>query len=102
MRSIADAFWRAAAYCLHPRVIALSLLPLAITAVLALGLGWLYWADAVDLVRGRLDAWTLSAAVLDGLDSVGITGMRLLLAPLRWCCSSRRCSSWCRCWRWRR
>ena len=28
MQGLVDAFWRAAAYCLHPRVIALSLLPL--------------------------------------------------------------------------
>ena len=30
MRLLLDAFWRAAAYCLHPQVIALSLLPLVI------------------------------------------------------------------------
>lgn len=32
MSRIADAFWRAAAYCLHPRVIGLSLLPLIVSA----------------------------------------------------------------------
>jgi hypothetical protein len=42
MKHILDAFWRAAAYCLHPRVIALSLLPLAVMVILALGLGYFF------------------------------------------------------------
>ena len=33
MSRIADSFWRAAAYCLHPRVIGLSLLPLIVSAL---------------------------------------------------------------------
>ena len=39
-----DSFWRAAAYCLHPRVIALSFLPLVIMVGLALGLGYFFWS----------------------------------------------------------
>ena len=39
MKLLIDSFWRAAAYCLHPRVIALSLMPLVLMAVAALGLG---------------------------------------------------------------
>jgi hypothetical protein len=39
MKELLDAFWRAAAYCLHPRVIGLSLLPLLVGTVLA----WLGW-----------------------------------------------------------
>lgn len=82
MAALIDAFWRAAAYCLHPKVIGLSLLPLAIVGLLSLGLGWLYWADAVAAVRGALDAWVLSAALLDWLEGIGVTGMRMVLAPL--------------------
>lgn len=37
MQGLADAFWRAAAYCLMPRVIALSLLPLLASGLLAFG-----------------------------------------------------------------
>ena len=48
---VADAFWRAAAYCLHPRVIALSLLPLLIAGPLAWGLMYFFWEPAVDGVR---------------------------------------------------
>ena len=35
MQGLADSFWRAAAYCLHPRVIGLSLLPLVIGGLLS-------------------------------------------------------------------
>ena len=38
-RELLDSFWRAAAYCLHPRVIALSLLPLALVGGAAAALG---------------------------------------------------------------
>ena len=41
MRLLLDSFWRAVAYCLHPRVIALSLLPLVLMVALALGAGLL-------------------------------------------------------------
>ena len=54
MKLVFDAFWRAAAYCLHPRVIALSLLPLVIMVALALGLGYLFWDDALNLVNSAL------------------------------------------------
>ena len=37
MSLLLDSFWRAAAYCLHPRVIALSFLPLVIMVALSLG-----------------------------------------------------------------
>jgi hypothetical protein len=39
MKLLLDSFWRAAAYCLHPRVSALSVLPLVLMAGLAVGLG---------------------------------------------------------------
>ncbi len=47
MRHLLDSFWRAGAYCLHPKVIGLSLLPLLIGIALTLGLGWFYWEAAV-------------------------------------------------------
>ena len=43
MKLLLDSFWRAAAYCLHPRVILLSLLPLAVMVVLASVIGYFYW-----------------------------------------------------------
>ena len=46
MRLLLDSFWRAVAYCLHPRVIVLSIAPLILMAVLAAGLGYFYWGPA--------------------------------------------------------
>ena len=59
MSRLIDSFWRAAVYCLHPRVIALSFLPLIIMTVASLGLGYLYWNDAVDMLRTQLDSYQL-------------------------------------------
>ena len=39
MGKLINSFWRAAVYCLHPRVIALSVLPLIIMAVLSMAIG---------------------------------------------------------------
>ena len=82
MNGLFDAFWRAAAYCLHPRVILLSLAPVLVAGGLVLGLGWLYWASAVDAVQSALSYWTLGDAVLRWLDSAGFGGLRALIAPL--------------------
>jgi len=59
MRLLLDSFWRAVAYCMLPRVIVLSLLPLGLMVVLAAGLGYFYWDSAVTWTRGALDAWPL-------------------------------------------
>jgi hypothetical protein len=81
-RSCVDACWRAAAYCLHPRVIFLSLAPLLLALVTAGGLAWWGWTDAVAAVRQGLDAWSLSQALLTWLDALGATGFRAMLAPV--------------------
>jgi hypothetical protein len=81
MNRLLDAFWRAAVYCLHPRVIALSFLPLLIMTVLTLGLGYLYWSDAVELLRQQLDNYQLVTAMSQWLDSLGLGDLRLVLAP---------------------
>lgn len=60
MSGLFDAFWRAAAYCLHPRVMLLSLAPVLLAGGAVLGLGWWFWGDAVDGVQTALSHWTLS------------------------------------------
>ena len=82
MKLLRDSFWRAAAYCLHPRVIALSLMPLLLMAVAALGMGYLLWDPALAWVRSALasQAWLTSA--MAWFDSMGIGGLQTLLAPL--------------------
>ena len=82
MNALLDAFWRAAAYCLHPRVILLSLAPLLLAGGLALALGYFFWEPAVAGVRATLEGWSLLAALLKWLDNVGGEGLRALVAPL--------------------
>jgi hypothetical protein len=82
MNSLFDSFWRAAAYCVHPRIIVWSLLPLLIAGGAAFGLGWAYWESAVAAVRGGLEQWALIAALMRWLDSVGGQGLHALVAPL--------------------
>jgi hypothetical protein len=82
MNGLFDAFWRAAVYCLHPRVILLSLAPVLLAGGTVLLLGWLYWAAAVDAVQHMLSFWTLTDAVLGWLDRQGFEGLRAIIAPL--------------------
>lgn len=82
MSRLADAFWRAAAYCLHPRVIGLSLLPLIVSAALAFGLGYFFWEAAVAGVRATLESWSLIDGMLKWLDSMGAASFRTVLAPI--------------------
>lgn len=82
MQKTIDAFWRAAAYCLHPRVIWLSLAPLLVAVLLAVGLAHFFWEDAVTGVRSVLDHWAVSQALLGWLDTVGASGFRTVVAPL--------------------
>jgi len=84
MRLLLDSFWRALAYCLYPRVIVLSLLPLALVAVLASGLGYFYWTPAVAWMSGALDAWPLLSTVwgwmhIPGTDAVNDALARALV-----------------------
>lgn len=77
-----DSFWRALAYCLQPRVIALSLLPLALLAALSVGLSWLFWEDAVLGLQVWLSDWALMDGLFRWLDSVNMGHLRNVLAPL--------------------
>ena len=82
MKLLLNAFWRAAAYCLHPQVIALSILPLIITGGLAAGLGYYFWEPALVQVRDTLEGWAVLTTLLQWLDSVGGGGFKNVLAPL--------------------
>ena len=77
-----DSFWRAVAYCLRPRVIALSFLPLLLMVALALGLGYLYWDAALVWVRATLEASSIVTSLLGWLEAVGASGLKTVLAPL--------------------
>ena len=77
-----DSFWRAVAYCLHPRVIALSLLPLLVMVALSLGLGYFYWAPALEWVRGWLDSSSFFSGIWGWLQGLGAGNLKTVVAPL--------------------
>lgn len=77
-----DSFWRAAAYCMRPRVIALSLLPLTLMAVLAFGVGHFYWDAAVHFMHSLLDSSALLASLWSWLQGWGLGDVTSVMAPL--------------------
>lgn len=82
MNLFLDSFWRAVAYCLHPRVILLSLLPLVLMAVLALGLGYFYWYPALDWVSSLLESSTVFNNVWSWLEGIGAGKVKVVAGPL--------------------
>lgn len=81
MSQLLNSFWRAAAYCLHPRVIALSILPLLIMTALSLGLGYFFWDNALAVVRSNLENYEMVNTSARWLESLGLSSLRLALAP---------------------
>ncbi len=82
MRVLMGSFGRALAYSLYPRVIALSFLPLVLMIALAFALGYFFWDAAVTGFMTWLEQWQLFAVALAWLESVGLGGLRSVLAPL--------------------
>ena len=82
MNLLLDSFWRAAAYCLHPRVILLSLLPLLLMAALALGVGYFFWEAALDAVRDTFESWSILATMIHWLEGIGLASLKSVLAPM--------------------
>lgn len=82
MQSLIDSFWRAAAYCLHPRVIGLSLLPLVICGALAFGFMFFFWESAIAGVRATMESWLLIESALRWLDTMGLQSLRTGLAAI--------------------
>ena len=82
MRLLLDSFWRAVAYCLHPRVIVLSIAPLVLMGALAAGLGYFYWDAAVAWMREALDAWPILSSLWGWIERAGASDVKAVLAPL--------------------
>ena len=82
MGLLLDSFWRAAAYCMRPRVMALSVLPLLLMVGLALGLGYFYWDGAVQGMRALLDGSPLLAGFWNWLQGWGLGDVAAVVAPL--------------------
>jgi hypothetical protein len=82
MRLFLDSFWRAFAYCLMPRVMILSLLPLAMLLVLSVSWGYFYWAPTQDWVREMLASWQVLQGMLDWLQEQGAGELQAVVIPL--------------------
>lgn len=82
MGLLLDSFWRALVYCIRPRVMWLSLMPLVLGVCLTLGTGYLFWDAAVDQVRWWLESFSYVRRVWEWLDSVGAGQLKAVLAPL--------------------
>jgi hypothetical protein len=82
MKLVFDAFWRAFAYCLHPRVMLASLMPLLLMAT-GLGLlGYLFWEPALDQIRQWLESFELLHTAWSLLERFGMGGLKPVLAPM--------------------
>ena len=77
-----DSFWRALAYCLHPRVMLLSLLPLLLMVALWVGLGYFFWEPAMDAVRAGLESSALLQATWHWFERLHMGGLKTVVAPL--------------------
>jgi hypothetical protein len=82
MRLFFDSFWRAFAYCLMPRVMVLSLLPLAMLLVLSVSWGYFYWSPTQDWVREMLASWQVLQGMLDWLQDKGAGELQSVVIPL--------------------
>ena len=82
MNLMLNSFWRAAAYCLHPRVIALSFLPLIIMVGLALGVGYFFWEPVLEWVRVSLDSFGWMTSIWAWLQNNGMGSLKTVLVPL--------------------
>ncbi len=82
MKLLMDSFWRAAVYCLLPKVIGLSVLPLVLTVSLSGLLGYLYWNDAVLMVQQWLEMSSWLSTVWRWLEGIGFERLKTVVAPL--------------------
>jgi hypothetical protein len=82
MRLFLDSFWRAFAYCLMPRVMLQSLLPLAMLLVLSVSWGYFYWSPTQDWVRDMLASWQVLQGMLDWLQDKGAGELQAVVIPL--------------------
>jgi hypothetical protein len=80
MKPLFDSAWRAAAYCIHPLVIVLSLLPLVLICGLVYVLARAFWEPAIDAVRYTLESWDLLNAMFRWLDSVRLGQLKSVMS----------------------
>lgn len=82
MRLFLDSFWRSVAYCLMPRVITLSLLPLAMLLMVSISWGYFYWEPTQEFVRDMLSSWQVLQSMMDWLQEHGASDLQGVLVQL--------------------
>ncbi len=82
MSLLLDSFWRALAYCLHPRVVLLSLLPVLLMAAGVFALGYYLWYPAQAGLLAWLEGQQLLTPVQSWLDMGGLGALAGVLVPL--------------------
>lgn len=82
MNLMVSSFWRAAVYCLHPRVIALSLVPVVLLMASSAALAHFFWQAAIAALAAFLESSVVLATVWAWLEAVGLGGVKSMLAPL--------------------
>jgi len=82
MNLFLDSFWRALAYCLRPRIVVLSILPLVLMGALSLFAAWAFWEPAMLAVQAWLGDWALLESLLRWLESVNLGHLRMVIGPL--------------------
>jgi len=79
MPAVLDAFWRAVLYCLYPRVILLSLLPVFVAVGLAFTLGQLFWTPAAEGLGTWLESSETLTVLWGWLEAVGLPRLKAVL-----------------------
>jgi hypothetical protein len=82
MHVLLDSFWRAVAYCLQPRIILLSVLPLVFMVTLTVGLGFFFWEPAMDQIMRLMESTAFLNSAWQWLESMGAGKLKTVFAPL--------------------
>ncbi|MBU2409952.1 MAG: EI24 domain-containing protein, partial [Gammaproteobacteria bacterium] len=82
MRLLIDSFSRAVAYCMHPRVILLSLLPLGLMLALAAIFGYFFWDATVAWTHDALESWPLLSSFWGWVGRLFSSDVTTVIAPM--------------------
>ena len=82
MNLLLDSFWRAMAYCMHPRVMLVSIFPLLLMGGLMAGLGYFFWESALDQISAGLQSSELMTSAWAWLERIGAGQLKTVLAPM--------------------
>jgi hypothetical protein len=82
MIKILDAFWRAFAYALTPRVLVLTLMPLFVLVALVMTLAYFYLATAQAWVVQALQTWPWLEAGFTWMAGMGFAALQTVLGTL--------------------